>query len=283
MSHLGERMSALVDGELGHAERERALSHLAVCESCRFEAEMLRRLKRRLSGLGAPEPSMDFMGRLAGLSADDRTPPDDDTPDSPFGPPPMPSRGFLEGLARRTADPAGEVAPRSGFGSMPPLGSSRPIGGGLPRRGGPDDDGTLFGGGTALATLPADDRPDQPAEESPRPARRAAEGMGGLARLRPGWGRTRFAVAGASVVALTLGTAFVVGGQQRDTRPVTPALSEFAVEHALTARQATLPDPAAVTAVDVVRAPRTGGEHGGLGAVPASADGSGSGETAGRR
>lgn len=64
MDHLGERLSALIDGELGAAEHERALIHLAKCESCRFEADMMRRLKRRLTGLGEPEPDMDFMGRL---------------------------------------------------------------------------------------------------------------------------------------------------------------------------------------------------------------------------
>ena len=44
--HLGERLSALVDGELGPAEHESALIHLAKCEACRFEADMTRRLKR---------------------------------------------------------------------------------------------------------------------------------------------------------------------------------------------------------------------------------------------
>lgn len=64
MDHLGERLSALIDGELGAAEHERALIHLAKCEPCRFEADMMRRLKRRLTGLGEPEPDLDFMGRL---------------------------------------------------------------------------------------------------------------------------------------------------------------------------------------------------------------------------
>ena len=68
MDHLGERLSALIDGELGAAEHERALIHLAKCESCRFEADMMRRLKRRLTGLGEPEPDMDFMGRLMSQS-----------------------------------------------------------------------------------------------------------------------------------------------------------------------------------------------------------------------
>src|SRR4249920_2693771 len=56
MSHLGDRLSALVDGELGGAELDRAHAHLAGCEPCRTEAAELRALKRKLRGLmdGAP-------------------------------------------------------------------------------------------------------------------------------------------------------------------------------------------------------------------------------------
>ena len=56
MSHLGDRLSALVDGELGAAELDRAHAHLAGCEQCRAEAAELRVLKQKLRGLtdGAP-------------------------------------------------------------------------------------------------------------------------------------------------------------------------------------------------------------------------------------
>ena len=56
MSHLGDRLSALVDGELGGAERDRAHAHLAACGQCRTEAAELRALKQKLRGLmdGAP-------------------------------------------------------------------------------------------------------------------------------------------------------------------------------------------------------------------------------------
>jgi len=56
MSHLGDRLSALVDGELDGAERDRAYAHLASCEQCRTEAAELRALKQKLSTLlsGAP-------------------------------------------------------------------------------------------------------------------------------------------------------------------------------------------------------------------------------------
>jgi anti-sigma factor RsiW len=52
MSHLGHRLSALIDGELGVDERDRALVHLARCEDCRAEAAALRALKRRMTALG---------------------------------------------------------------------------------------------------------------------------------------------------------------------------------------------------------------------------------------
>ncbi len=56
MNHLGYRLSALVDGELDGAERDRAHAHLASCEQCRTEAAELRALKQQLRTLmtGAP-------------------------------------------------------------------------------------------------------------------------------------------------------------------------------------------------------------------------------------
>ena len=56
MSHLGNRLSALVDGELSGAELDRAHAHLAGCEQCRTEAAELRALKKKLGSLlsGAP-------------------------------------------------------------------------------------------------------------------------------------------------------------------------------------------------------------------------------------
>jgi anti-sigma factor RsiW len=50
--HLGQRLSALIDGELSDTQRERVLAHLAGCEDCRREAAALRLLKRRMHALG---------------------------------------------------------------------------------------------------------------------------------------------------------------------------------------------------------------------------------------
>lgn len=56
MSHLGERLTALVDGELSHAERDRALAHLTGCAACRDQADDLREVKRRLRTLAGHDP-----------------------------------------------------------------------------------------------------------------------------------------------------------------------------------------------------------------------------------
>ena len=69
MSHLGDRLSALVDGELDGAELDRAHAHLASCERCRAEAAELRALKRRLRGLTARAPAeADMTRRLIAIT-----------------------------------------------------------------------------------------------------------------------------------------------------------------------------------------------------------------------
>jgi anti-sigma factor RsiW len=55
MSHLGDLLSALVDGEVSGADRDRVSAHLARCAECREEAAALRELKRELHSL-ATEP-----------------------------------------------------------------------------------------------------------------------------------------------------------------------------------------------------------------------------------
>jgi len=57
MSHLGNRLSALVDGELDGAERDRAHAHLAGCQQCRAEAAELRALKQKLRSLTTRAPA----------------------------------------------------------------------------------------------------------------------------------------------------------------------------------------------------------------------------------
>jgi len=64
VSHLGQRLSALIDGELSEAEQDRVLAHLVGCEQCRAEASALRTLKRRMNSLGG-DPAEDSDSALA--------------------------------------------------------------------------------------------------------------------------------------------------------------------------------------------------------------------------
>lgn len=65
--HLGDRLAALVDGELKHDARERVLAHLATCARCKSEADSQRRLKSAFATSAAPSPSEGFLARLQGL------------------------------------------------------------------------------------------------------------------------------------------------------------------------------------------------------------------------
>ncbi len=69
MSHLGHRLSALIDGELSHEQRERVLAHLAKCEPCRSEATALRVLKQRMHALGEATANTALTDRLVALGA----------------------------------------------------------------------------------------------------------------------------------------------------------------------------------------------------------------------
>ncbi|WP_187284101.1 trypsin-like peptidase domain-containing protein [Streptomyces sp. adm13(2018)] len=62
--HLGDRLAALVDGELGHDSRERVLAHLATCARCKSEADAQRTLKS-VWGRTAPRPRRRARGAAA--------------------------------------------------------------------------------------------------------------------------------------------------------------------------------------------------------------------------
>jgi hypothetical protein len=55
MSHLGDKVTALVDGQLTIEATERAHGHLAGCRECRDMVEAERLMKARLS-VGAVRP-----------------------------------------------------------------------------------------------------------------------------------------------------------------------------------------------------------------------------------
>ncbi|WP_419997609.1 anti-sigma factor family protein [Streptomyces boninensis] len=75
--HLGDRLAALVDGELCHDTRDRVLAHLATCPKCKAEADAQRQLKSVFAATAPPPPSAGLMARLQnlpGLDDDELTP-----------------------------------------------------------------------------------------------------------------------------------------------------------------------------------------------------------------
>ncbi|MEV4556142.1 zf-HC2 domain-containing protein [Kitasatospora sp. NPDC049285] len=177
--HLGDRLSAYLDGELGHDARERVQAHLATCPDCLAEADEARSVKRMLTGTGTPGPSAALMARLMAVAA---LPDEDSGPDGPG------ASGGVFGGSRLTG---GSFGSGSGFGGGA-LGAEAPIPGIDPRAAGPFGSRPAFG-----ARRPA---------AMPRPL---AAALGELPSVRPAAPRGRrlvFAAAGAfSVAAVTLG------------------------------------------------------------------------------
>ncbi|MEV1045082.1 zf-HC2 domain-containing protein [Streptomyces sp. NPDC049916] len=122
-AHLGDRLAALVDGELNHDARERVLAHLATCAKCKAEADAQRRLKSAFAMSASPSPSEGFLARLQGLPGG----PGGDDSGSPFGgrgpladeyhPGPRPSGSTRTGPARSPLDGFGYLPAAAGHGS----------------------------------------------------------------------------------------------------------------------------------------------------------------------
>jgi anti-sigma factor RsiW len=79
--HLGDNLSALVDGELAGADLDRANAHLAACERCRGDAAALRALKTQLRDLAAHTDHDDLTLRLLAMAGPSAGPPDGDEED----------------------------------------------------------------------------------------------------------------------------------------------------------------------------------------------------------
>ncbi|MFC0712310.1 zf-HC2 domain-containing protein [Cellulomonas biazotea] len=121
MSHLGSRISALVDGQLSVAATERALAHVALCPTCAAELSAARAARRALASAAddVPPPS-DLTARLLSLAPDGcdlggrrAVPPRD-----PFAAPPDPRALAAAGLVPRSwtgrpgSDLHGDLRPR---------------------------------------------------------------------------------------------------------------------------------------------------------------------------
>ncbi|MGW2279914.1 zf-HC2 domain-containing protein [Streptomyces sp. NPDC001770] len=121
--HLGDRLAALVDGELKHDARERVLAHLATCARCKAEADAQRRVKSVFAQTAPPSPSEGFLARLQGLPGGTGPGADDGFPRGPFGPDGRPADDYrLPG--RPSGGPGGRrtergPSPLDGFGYLP--------------------------------------------------------------------------------------------------------------------------------------------------------------------
>ncbi|MER6515707.1 zf-HC2 domain-containing protein [Streptomyces sp. NPDC060334] len=97
--HLGDRLAALVDGELSHDVRERVLAHLATCPKCKAEADAQRRVKSMFVESAPPPLSAGLLARLQGLPGGNP-----DGPPPPSGPPgadPLSSFGYAAPASSR--------------------------------------------------------------------------------------------------------------------------------------------------------------------------------------
>ncbi|MFD9791770.1 zf-HC2 domain-containing protein [Streptomyces sp. NPDC059070] len=126
--HLGDRLAALVDGELNHDARERVLSHLATCPKCKAEADAQRRLKSVFAQTTEPTPSEGLLARLQGLPGG----PGGGGGGGPFGGGRLGPGAFSSpGSAAVLSDPRDPV----GFGYVPGGAHPAVLGGGLGGRG----------------------------------------------------------------------------------------------------------------------------------------------------
>ncbi|MCX4746911.1 zf-HC2 domain-containing protein [Kitasatospora sp. NBC_01287] len=130
--HLGDRLTAYLDGELGHDDRERVQSHLATCPQCLGEAEAARSVKQLLTTTEAPAPSGPLLARLLAVAAQP------DELDGGRGP----GGGQGSGGAQRSGG-------GQGLPPVPTLGGSRLTGGSFGRGA-----GSSFGRGALGADRP---------------------------------------------------------------------------------------------------------------------------------
>jgi hypothetical protein len=221
VAHLGDRVAALVDGQLPADVVDRAHAHLVGCRPCREAVEAERLMKGRLACLRGPEPGVDLMQRLLAMGG-------------PNGP--LPPRG---GHVPGTPRPQPVALPRA-F-AAPPL-TPAGFGVGSPTHEAADPFGVASLTSVAVLTEPGErvgfvaDRPAgrRPARQVPR------GGSTGPGRLRPRR-RTRLAVAAVfgalSVVGVGVSSLAVSGGVSPSMPTVVPPVDTFVVDHAETTRE----------------------------------------------
>lgn len=212
MSHLGDRVAPLVDGQLPPDQAEKATMHVASCDRCRAAVEAERRTKHRLAALGPVEPRADFMRQLMQMAG-------------PAGPlPPRP--GHVPGTPRPEYAQYATTTPQ-----RVPVGAGVNAPPAVPSGFSAEAAYQAFDGGVFGApALGVRERP--PARRgSVRPA--ARQGLQRVAGSRPS--RTRVAVAMVGAVCL-VGAGVAGGLSNAVARPgpgpqVSPAIATFVGEH----------------------------------------------------
>jgi anti-sigma factor RsiW len=197
--HLGERLTAYLDGELGHDARERVQAHLATCAECLAEADAARGVKQLLSRTEAPGPSGALMARLLAVAA---LPDDGSSGQGPGG-----------GASEAELPPVSGPDLHAAEPTAPTLGGSRLTGGSFGR-------GASFGGNALGAGVPLPGSDPRAHQDGPRlwSVRRTGPSVADGERRRPAavlplsrpavprGRRLVVAAAGAfSVAAVTLG------------------------------------------------------------------------------
>jgi anti-sigma factor RsiW len=119
--HLGDLLSALVDGELSGAELDRANAHVASCGACRVEAHALRRLKHQLRGLAEVNDCGDITRRLLAMCGTDGQAAGQpgSRPDGEGQAAPVPARQLGRERARRGRVAAGRRAMADPYSAQP--------------------------------------------------------------------------------------------------------------------------------------------------------------------
>lgn len=107
--HLGDRVTSLADGELGHRARDRALAHAAGCPQCRADLEAERVVRARLQMLADPRPAPDLTSRLLAIAAPDAPAP---APEVRAPEAPAPKALLDRPVSRRPRRPAARPASR---------------------------------------------------------------------------------------------------------------------------------------------------------------------------
>jgi hypothetical protein len=222
MSHLGEKVSSLVDGQLSVDAAERAHMHIAGCVDCRQAVEFERLMKQRLSVLGAPTLGEDLVSRLIHLAG-------------PSGPlPPRP--GHVPGSPRpQLADAGFRSGGQRGGGVLMSSGANL-VGAGASLVGSGTSlvatGASLVGPGSSrvLRTHPLGRRPSSRPPAAPRP------GLGPVVQVSRA---SRNRMAAAMVGAACLVGAGVAGGVANGTggvadQRVVPAIDTYLIQHAAT-------------------------------------------------